>query len=53
MSKIDPFKKTEKVFTEWKKVGNKYIAHVYYLYKDGTWAVDKHTYGMTVYKEDE
>ena len=36
MSKIGPFKTPEKVFTEWEKVGNRHIQHVYYLYKDGT-----------------
>ena len=53
MSRIDPFKKAEKIFTEWVKVGNRHIQHVYYLYKDGTWAVDKDTYGMTVYKDQK
>ena len=51
MSRRDPFKKPEKIFTEWLKSGDKHIAHVYYLYKDGTWVVDKDTYGMTVYKD--
>ena len=53
MSRRDPFKKLEKIFTEWVKSGNRHIQHVYYLYKDGTWAVDKDTYGMTVYKEED
>ena len=53
MSRVDPFKKAEKIFTEWEKVGNRHIQYVYYLYKDGTWALDKDTYGMTVYKEED
>lgn len=53
MSKVYLFKKAEKIFTEWEKVGNRHIQHVYYLYKDGTWAVDKDRYGMTVYKKEE
>ena len=53
MSRVDPFKKAEKIFTEWVKSGNKYIAHVYFLYKDGTWAVEKDAYGMIIHKEEE
>ena len=53
MSRIDSFKKAEKIFTEWEKIGNRHIQHVYYLYKDGTWAVEKDTYGMTVYKQED
>ena len=53
MSRRDPFKKPEKIFTEWEKIGNRYIQLVYYLYKDGTWEVEKDVYGMTVYKVDE
>ena len=53
MSRRDPFKKPEKIFTEWVKSGNRHIQCVYYLHKDGTWAVDKDTYGMTVYNEED
>ena len=53
MSRIDPFKKAEKIFTEWVKSGNQHIQHTYYLYKDGTWAVGKDTYGITVYKKED
>lgn len=46
-------KKAEKIFAEWEKSGNRYIQYVYYLYKDGTWEVEKNMYGMTVYKKEE
>lgn len=49
MNRIDPFKKAEKIFTEWFKSDNRRIQHVYYLSKDGTWTVEKDVHGMTSY----
>lgn len=53
MSRRDSLKKVEKIFTEWVKSGDRHIQHVYYLYKDGTWEVEKNMYGMTAYKNNE